>query len=267
MGILVTDVFEKIMKRLQNKILLITGAASGIGRASALRFSTEGATVCALDIDKEGLEATCSMAAQSSGTVIPYTLDLTQEPQVKDTVDKIVEQHGQLDGLFNVAGGSGRRYGDGPIDQCTLEGWHKTLDLNLTSMFLMCKYTIPHLKQGSSIVNLASVLGMTGNAEFATHAYAASKGAVISMSRSMAVYYASYQIRVNVIAPGLVQTGMTARAEGNAAIMEMMKRLQPLTGTIGEAEAVADVAAFLVSDDARFVTGVTIPVDGGWTAQ
>src|SRR5690606_36668370 len=155
------------------------------------------------------------------GVAHAYTVDLTDAGQVEATVRQVVAYDGAVHGLMNIAGGSGRRYGDGPVDQCTLEGWYHTLDLNLTSMFLMCKYTIPHMPGGSSIVNLGSVLGLTGNAEFATHAYAAAKGAAISMSRAMAVYYAARGIRVNVIAPGLIRTGMSARAESNETIMAM----------------------------------------------
>ena len=255
------------MRRLDNKLILVTGAASGIGRASALRFAAEGATVAALDINAEGLAETRASITAENGVAHSYPVDLTHPEQVETTIRQIVTDRGRIDGLFNVAGGSGRRYGDGPIDECTLEGWYFTLNLNLTSMFLMCKYSIPHLKDGGSIINLGSVLGLTGNTEFPTHAYAASKGAAISLSRAMAVHYAPRGIRVNVIAPGLIRTSMSARAETNDAILSMMKRLQPLTGTIGEADAVADVAAFLMSDDARFVTGVVLPVDGGWTAQ
>lgn len=255
------------VRRLIEKIILVTGAASGIGRASALRFAAEGATVVALDINPDGLAETRQHILAANGVAHTYTLDLTAAEQVEATIGQIIVEHGAPHGLMNVAGGSGRRYGDGPIDQCTLDGWHHTLNLNLTSMFLVCKYAIPHMQNHSSIVNLGSVLGLTGNVEFATHAYAAAKGAVASMSRAMAIYYAARGIRVNVIAPGLIRTGMSARAASNETIMAMMQRLQPLTGTIGEAEAVADVAAFLMSDDARFVTGVVLPVDGGWTAQ
>lgn len=255
------------MNRLPEKIIIVTGAASGIGRAAALRFASEGAHVMALDINDEGLTDTFSQIEAQGGSASTFPLDLTQAEQVAKTIADVIQQHGRIDGLFNVAGGSGRKHGDGPIDVCSLDGWDYTLNLNLTSVFLMCKYTLPHLQDGAFIINLGSVLGMTGNAEFATHAYAASKGAIISMSKAMAVYYAARGIRVNVIAPGLVKTGMSARAQADDAIMTMMKRLQPLIGTIGEAEAVADVAAFLASDDARLVTGVVIPVDGGWTAQ
>lgn len=258
---------DSLTHRLTNKVLLITGAASGIGRAAALRCAADGATIMLLDIDADGLASTRETIVAHGGTAQSFVVDVTQSNQVQTAIQQIAAEYSRIDGLFNVAGGSGRRHGDGPVDQCTLDGWDFTLNLNLTSIFLMCKYSIPYLGHGSSIVNLGSVLGLTGNAEFATHAYAASKGAVISLSRAMAVHYAPQGIRVNAIAPGLIKTGMSARAESNPAIMALMQRLQPLTGTIGTADAVADVAAFLLSDDARFVTGVVLPVDGGWTAQ
>ena len=255
------------MLKLSDKFFIITGAGGGIGRETAIRFSELGATLALLDVNDNSLSGTQQAIVDRGGIAFSYVVDLTREDQVKKTIEDIVQAHQTIDGLVNIAGGSGRRHGDGPVDQCTLDGWHFTLNLNLTSMFLMCKYTIPHLQNGGSIINLSSVLGLTGNTLFATHAYAASKGAIISMSRAMAVHYADHGIRVNVIAPGLVKTDMSARAESNEAITTMMKHLQPLTGSIGEARAVADTATFLASEDSKFITGVVIPVDGGWTAQ
>ncbi|HYO89248.1 MAG TPA: SDR family NAD(P)-dependent oxidoreductase, partial [Candidatus Limnocylindrales bacterium] len=196
-------------------------------------------------------------------------LDLTNETAVRDAVAGVVEHFGALDGVFNVAGGSGRRFGDGPVDACTLEGWHTTLDLNLTSMFLVCKYTVPPLLDTrGAIVNLASVLGLVGGDEdFATHAYAASKAGAIGLSRAMASYYAPRGLRVNVIAPGLIATAMSQRAQADDHILGRLPQLQPLTGAMGTGEDVASAAAYLLSSDARFVTGTVLTVDGGWTAR
>src|SRR5690606_14202936 len=160
-------------------------------------------------------------------------------------------------------------FGDGPVDSCTIEGWDQTIALNLTSIFLMCKYTVPHLlKTRGAIVNLSSVLGLVGGDEdFATHAYAASKSGIVGLSRSMASYYAPQGLRVNVIAPGLIATAMSKRAQQDEHILNRLPQLQPLTGTMGAPDDIAAAAAYLLSDDARFVTGTVLPVDGGWTTR
>jgi NAD(P)-dependent dehydrogenase (short-subunit alcohol dehydrogenase family) len=172
--------------------------------------------------------------------------------------------------MFNAAGMSGRRFGDGPAAECTLEGWNTVLTSNLTSMFLCTKYALQAMAPNGSgsIVNLASVLGMVGGDEhFGTHAYAASKGGIIAFTRAVASYYAEQGIRANVIAPGLIRTAMSARAQGDDEIIAVLPRLQPLTGDFGAAEDVAQAALYLASDESRFVTGVVLPVDGGWTVR
>jgi len=255
------------MTRLAEKVILVTGAASGIGRAAALRCAAEGARVVIFDIAADALAETA--AAIGKERALPVVVDLTQPVAVEVAVAQAVEHWGRLDGVFNVAGGSGRRHGDGPVDQCTVEGWHWTLDLNLTSVFWVCKYTTPALLASrGAIVNLASVLGLVGgDADFATHAYAASKAGVIGLSRAMAAYYAPAGLRVNVIAPGLIATPMSQRAQQDPAILARLPQLQPLTGAMGTPEDVAAAAVYLLSDEARFVTGAVLTVDGGWTVR
>ncbi|HAJ36933.1 MAG TPA: NAD(P)-dependent oxidoreductase [Chloroflexi bacterium] len=255
------------MTRLAEKVILITGAASGIGRAAALGCAAEGARVVLFDIAADALAETAASIGEERALAV--TVNLTQPPAVEAAVAQAVEHWGRLDGVFNVAGGSGRRHGDGPVDQCTVEGWHWTLDLNLTSVFLVCKYATPALLASrGAIVNLASVLGLVGgDADFATHAYAASKAGVIGLSRAMASYYAPAGLRVNVIAPGLIATPMSQRAQQDPAILARLPQLQPLTGAMGTPEDVAAAAVYLLSDDARFVTGVVLTVDGGWTVR
>jgi NAD(P)-dependent dehydrogenase (short-subunit alcohol dehydrogenase family) len=247
----------------------VTGAASGIGRATAQRFASEGASVVLLDKNADGLDETADLIRQSGGSAYPIPVDLTDAAAVEHAVTEAAAQWNGLHAVFNGAGGSGRRYGDGPVDSCTLEGWNATIALNLTSMFLVCKFTVPHLlKTRGAIVNLASVLGLVGGDEdFATHAYAASKSGIIGMSRAMASYYAPQGLRVNVIAPGLIATPMSQRAQTDPHILERLGQLQPLTGAMGQPEDVAAAAAYLASDDARFVTGAVLTVDGGWTVR
>jgi NAD(P)-dependent dehydrogenase (short-subunit alcohol dehydrogenase family) len=189
---------------------------------------------------------------------------------VEAAVRTAVERLGRLDIVFTGHGISGRRLGDGPVHECTEAGWDAVLDANLKSVFLVCKHTVPVLLAtgGGSIVNLSSVLGLVGGDEdFATHAYAASKGAVVSLSRAIAVTYAPRNVRCNVLCPGLVRTPMSDRARHDPRIVARLPELQPLVGDFLEPEDVAQAALFLASPASRFVTGAVIPVDAGWTAR
>jgi len=261
--------WHRSMTRLANKILLITGAASGIGRATAIHFTQEGAKVLLLDRNADGLEEVGSLIQRAGGESHLFQVDLTDAAAVESVLHDAVNVWGGLNGVFNAAGGSGRRFGDGPVDACTIEGWDKTFALNLNSMFYVCKFALPSLLESrGAVVNVASVLGMVGGDEdFATHAYAASKGAIISMSRAMASYYAPRGVRVNVIAPGLIATPMSQRAQTDDHILSRLSQLQPLTGAMGKPEDIASAAAYLISDEARFVTGAVLTVDGGWTVR
>lgn len=256
-------------KRFSGKNIIVTGAASGIGRATSLRLAAEGAYVILFDRDSAGLDDTAGQININGGFCATYTLDLTNEASVQKAIASVVTKQGSLHGLFNVAGGSGRRFGDGPVDEATLAGWHTTMDLNLTTMFLMCKYAVPPLLETrGSIVNLGSVLGLVGGDEdFATHAYAAAKAGVVGLSRSMASYYAPKGLRVNVIAAGLIATPMSRRAQADEHILARLPQLQPLTGGFGQPEDIASTAAFLLSDDSAFITGAVLTVDGGWTVR
>jgi NAD(P)-dependent dehydrogenase (short-subunit alcohol dehydrogenase family) len=244
------------MNRLKNKVAIVTGGASGIGLAAAQRFEEEGARVVIFDINPLQTHS--------------LHVDVTSASEVESAIKDVVNQQGRLDLLVNVAGGSGRRWGDGPADSCTLEGWDKTLALNLNSVFYCCKYALKvMLTQGQGvIVNVSSVLGMVGGDEdFATHAYASSKGAVISLTRSIASYYAPRGIRANVICPSLIATPMSQRAQENEHIRSRLPQLQPLTGDFGSPKDVANAALYLASDEAAFVTGSILTVDGGWTVK
>src|SRR5262249_43175987 len=158
--------------------------------------------------------------------------------------------------------------GDGPVDQCTDDGWTTVIQQNLNSVFFTCRAALPLLRaaNGGAIVNVGSILGMVGGGtDFATHAYAASKAGIFGLTRAMATYYAPERIRVNAVAPGLIATQMSRRAQSDAGIRHKLGALQPLTGEFGSSEDVAEAIAYLAT--AKFVTGVVLPVDGGWTAQ
>lgn len=244
------------MNRLQDKVVIVTGGASGIGLATAQLFSQEGAQVVVFDINGTGPDS--------------LLVDVTSPAGVESAVHEVLSRHGRLEILVNVAGGSGRRWGDGPADACSVEGWEKTLALNLDSVFYCCKYALQvMLRQGQgAIVNVASVLGLVGgDADFATHAYAASKGAVISLTRSIASYYAPHGIRANVICPSLIATAMSQRAQESEHIRSRLAQLQPLTGDFGSPKDVAHAALYLAADESAFVTGSVLTVDGGWTVR
>ncbi len=257
------------MPALADKVVIVTGGGSGIGRATAQVFATEGAHVVILDIDADSAAQTlASLNGPHPGS--SCILDTTDAVQVASVIASVVSDCSRLDVLVNVAGGSGRVWGDGPTDTCTIEGWHKTIALNLDSLFYCCKYALQAMlvQEKGVIVNISSVLGLVGGDEdFATHAYAASKGAVISLTRSIASYYAPRGIRANVICPGLIATPMSRRAQESKHIRARLPQLQPLTGGFGSPQDVAQAALYLASDASSFVTGAVLTVDGGWTVR
>jgi len=255
--------------RLQDKTLLITGS-TGIAAATARLAAAEGAQV----FITSRTEANCAALAAALGEPATYhAANLTHEAAADTIVAACLQRFGRIDALFNVAGISGRRFGDGPVHECTSDGWDVTLNANLKSMFFMCRAVVGHmLKQDPSrkgergtVLNMASVLGFSPQRDFfSTHAYATSKGGILSLSKSMAAYYAPHKIRVNAIAPALVRTPMSARAQDNPDILALMKTKQPLHEDLINAEDVASAALFLLSDEARSITGDVLTVDGGW---
>ena len=231
------------MAELRGKVTVVTGAAGGIGGAVGRAFEQAGARVVGIDREQA---------------------DLTRA----DDVVRVFAEHQRLDILVNTAGISGRRLGDGPVDECTEGAWDAVLETNLKSVFLCCKHAIPKLRAagGGAIVNVSSVLGLVGgDVDFATHAYAASKAGIIGLSRAIAVHYARDGIRCNVVAPGLVATPMSERAQRDEAIRSRLAELQPLTADFGSPEDVAGAVLYLAT--AGFVTGAVLTIDGGWTAR
>jgi NAD(P)-dependent dehydrogenase (short-subunit alcohol dehydrogenase family) len=255
---------------LLDKVVLITGS-TGIAAATAERAAAAGARVF---ITSRTADHARELAERIGGT--SHSGDLVDPATANGAVFACVKLHGRLDAVFNVAGISGRKFGDGPLHECTEEGWDATLDANVKSMFFVCRAALnqmatqPVAPNGlrGTILNMASVLGFSPQAQyFATHAYAASKGAILAMSKSMAAYYAPQKIRVNVIAPALVRTPMSARAQNDPKILELMKTKQPLAEDLIDADDVARAALFLLGDDSRMITADTLTVDAGWSVS
>jgi NAD(P)-dependent dehydrogenase (short-subunit alcohol dehydrogenase family) len=195
-------------------------------------------------------------------------VDAAQPGEAHGLFEQALAFLGGLDVLYHVAGISGRRHGDGPLHECSDEGWQATIDANLKSTFLTNREAARHwLDRGQNgvILNMASVLGFSPSPRyFDTCAYAATKGGIIAMSRLAAAAYATHRIRVNVIAPGLIDTPMSARAVGDPEMQRFLATKQPLAGGPGRPEDCSDTAVFLCSDEAHLITGAVIPVDGGW---
>ena len=258
--------------KFQNKIFLLTGS-TGIAAATAEIAAREGAQIFVTSRTPEHGEALATKIRLAGGVGETCPADLTIADSVSAAVQQCLSRFGRIDALFNVAGISGRKFGDGPIHECTDEGWDFTLETNVKSMFLMCRAVIRQMLAQAPghnglrgvVLNMASVLGFSPSSKhFATHAYAASKGAIIALSKSMAAYYAPLKIRVNAIAPALVRTPMSARAQQNAEVLALMKTKQPLVEDLIDAEAVARAALFLLGDDASVITGDVLTVDAGW---
>ena len=251
---------------LSNKCVVIIGGTAGMGLSAALACIDEGAKVVAVGRNpKHSKEA--QQQIQNNGVVI--TADATDETVAEQAIETCLKSFGSFDGLYHVAGGSGRKFGDGPLHELTTEGWEKTLQLNLTSLMFSNRAAIKYFMQqnkGGVVLNMSSVLGFSPSPKyFSTHAYAATKSAVFGFTKALAAYYATYNIRVNVIAPALIETPMSQRAAGDESIMEFVKTKQPLDGgRIGTPEDADGAAVFLLSDHSKFITGQIIAVDGGW---
>lgn len=254
------------------KTFLVT-AVSGIGGETARQLAAQGTRLYLIGRAKSKCQK-LAIELQQAGAEVAFTVgDLTEPATSSTAVENCVERFGHLDALFNVAGISGRRYGDGPVHECSEEGWAITLLNNATTQYRMCREAVRvMLKQEPDangqrgvILNMSSILGVdVDRKHFPTVAYAASKGAIIAMSRSMAAYYAPEGIRVNVIAPGLVRTAMSARACDDAAVLEYMQFRQPLLRDVIPVEDVAGSCVYLLTDSSRAMTGQVIQVDAGW---
>lgn len=251
------------MKRLHDRVVLITGS-TGIAAAAAERASAEGASVFVVSRTADHARA---LAGRLDGAAWAAA-DLTDEAQVDGAVAAALERFGRIDGCFSVAGGSGRRFGDGRIHELTAEGWDRTLELNLRSQALVARAVTRAMLagRGGSIVLVSSVLALRPVPElFGTHAYAAAKGAIIALATTMAAAYAADHIRVNVVAPSLTATPMSQRAADDPATVEFARRKQPLVEGFLAPDDIAHAAIYLLSDEARAVTGQVLTIDGGWS--
>ncbi|MBO8155327.1 MAG: glucose 1-dehydrogenase [Bacillaceae bacterium] len=243
--------------KLNGKVAIITGGASGIGAATAKMFSDEGAKVVVADFSEKGQEVADSLF----GNAIFVKTDVSKEDDIKNLIHKTVDQFGSVDIMFANAG-----VGDAtPAHELSMEDWQNMIDVNLTGVFLSNKHAIKQmLKQdkGGSIVNNASILGHVGQEGITS--YTAAKGGVVNLTRSLGVTYAKNGIRVNAVCPGYIDTPLLDEAPDE--LKQQLASLHPI-GRLGTAEEVAKAVLFLASDDASFITGANLLVDGGYTAQ
>jgi NAD(P)-dependent dehydrogenase (short-subunit alcohol dehydrogenase family) len=258
------------MGKLDGKVAFLTGAGAGIAKASALLFAREGAKVAIAEINSETGRATETEVRKAGGEALFVETDVTQDESVKRAVEMTVERLGRLDVLLNCAGGSLQE--DVPVHQMDLAVWQRTIALNLLHPFLVCRHAIPHMMRarGGSIVNVTSHLGLMGSIK---PAYAATKGGIISFTKTLAAQYVDHHIRANAIAPGSVRTERQIKRYENPEWQELEKtnaaarergvaqKLYPYS--VSEPSDIAAIALFLACDDSRSLTGTTIAADGG----
>lgn len=249
--------------RLKDKVSLITGGGSGIGRATALLFASEGARVIVADYNAEGGERTLRAIKEAGGEAIFHAADVSNPGEVEALVNKAVETYGRLDCAFNNAGIEGQF---SPTPECTLENWQRVIGINLSGVFYCMKYEIPHmLKGGGSIVNTSSIAGLAGIAN--TSAYTAAKHGVAGLTKAAALEFASKGIRVNAVCPGFIRTPMVARVLDRGSFDEKAVIQTHPINRLGTPEEIAEAVLWLSSDASSFVTGLPMPIDGAYLAQ
>ncbi|MFQ5471840.1 MAG: SDR family NAD(P)-dependent oxidoreductase [Dehalococcoidia bacterium] len=248
--------------RLEGKSTAITGAASGMGRAIARKFSAEGAQVAILDCDREGAEETKQLIANDGGTAILIPTDVSQEASVELAVGRTVKEFGKLDVFINNAG----IVIMANVADTTVDDWDRVQNVNLRGAFLGCKHAIPYMKDqgGGAIVNIASISSFVSIPMHS--AYSASKAGLLGLTRDIAVSHGPDNIRANCVCPTSTDTPLIRKAGANNSGIKAMAQMHPLR-RITEPEDIANACLFLASDEARCITGIALPVDAGWTAQ
>jgi NAD(P)-dependent dehydrogenase (short-subunit alcohol dehydrogenase family) len=252
-----------MMTGFTGKAAIVTGAASGIGRACARLYAREGASVTVADVDEEGALETVQLIRDGGGEATFVRVDVSNSADCEAMVRKTVEAHGRLDYACNNAGIGGEQNATADY---SIEGWERLIAVNQSGVFYCMKYEIPAMLKtgGGAIVNMASILGRVGFA--GAPAYVTAKHGVIGMTQNAAVEYGAQGIRVNAVGPGFIRTPMIADLERQPGLMEMLVALHPL-GRLGEPEEVAELVIWLSSDKASFVTGAYYAIDGGYLAR
>ncbi|HLI79622.1 MAG TPA: SDR family oxidoreductase [Candidatus Binataceae bacterium] len=252
------------MGRLSGKVAIITGAASGMGRATAVRFAGEGAKIVIADLNKDGGESAARDCRENGSDAVFQKTDVSGEADVKAAVDRAVKEFGRLDVIYNNAGLGGAV---GPLENITVENWDKTMAILLRGVFLGIKHSIPAMRKvgGGSIISTASIAGIQGYAGI--HPYSAAKAGVINLTRSAATELAKDKIRVNCICPGGINTPLIyGNVKGGAdSAAQFLSKMQPMPRE-GRPDDIANMALFLASDESEWITGAAMVVDGGYTA-
>ncbi len=252
---------------LEGKKIVIIGGTTGLGLSAAKAFTRHGAQIVVIGRKTES----CTLVQQELGDACrAMAADAREESTATQAIELCEQTFGGFDGLYHVAGGSGRRFGDGPLHEMTLEGWNKTLQHNLTSIMLSNRAAVQHWlgqDRAGTLINMSSVLGYSPSPKyFTTHAYAAAKAAIIGYSKAVAAHYATHNIRVHVVAPALVETPMAQRAVQDPAIVRFVQTKQPLDGgRVGRVSDLDGLVTLLMSDQFTFSTGQVFSVDGGWS--
>ena len=251
------------MKPFSNKVALVTGASSGIGRSTAVLYAEQGAQVVVSDMDARGGQGTVEMISEAGGKALYVNADVSCPSECEALVKTAMAEFGRLDFAFNNAGISGEQ---NPIGDLSIEGWDKVIGINLSCVFYCLHFEILAILEsgGGSILNMSSILGTVGFATAA--AYVSAKHGVIGLTQTAAIEYAKSGIRINAVGPGFIHTPMIASIEENAQAAKSLVDLHPI-GRFGRPEEVAGLVIWLSSDQATFVTGSYYPVDGGYLAQ